>query len=666
MPFALASAGLTLLYEMCLGEGRRKGWFGGDGGPLGRTPVPYPFQIFAFMVGFILVFRSTFAYRRFWEGRTSLAVMEAMFLETVTLVMNFDCGTLPADISEDAALAHARFSDAFLHYISLLHAVALQSLRQDYDMSNLRAHVDMMDPPPFDAADLWKAHVQKRKSEDSGEPMRFKARFRFWDLIFLRSSQLVRLAYNELMPLTVIGGVGEDEKVLLGHLPFEHGAGVSKGFKISSGEYVPGPGERVAVVLAWVNQILLDRRREGGINVPGPLMTRVYGVLSSGMLGYEQARKLQDTPFPFPLAQFSTTVLLTFGLALPLVSAAAIAQPALAAATSFASVLTHYALNELARDLEDPFIYDPNDLPLAAFQWKFNQKLLALSQTRRPLAPTERRLVRLRSLRRESAAGGVASGRSSDRSALSPGEAGGRRIGGTSYILDDVLSLPTDDETPSPPSTVSSTRHRSSSLGSVELTTWRPGFGRPLSAVPEAETESGEETGRPDAFRPVSPITIQIQEIRREVEPRGSTTSFGSSDIDGSRPSDGANSPTSAASSPDETSPTEDATRIRRAREEYTGRFAQDAASPRRMHGEYVVVGSPANDFSSKDGATPGSARSSTNFGSSISGSSWDDCSSVVSGLPSTVASSPTSGSTAEGPPRLVRSWPRHSRGESS
>lgn len=33
-----------------------------------------------------------------------------------------------------------------------------------------------------------------------------------------------------------------------------------------------------------------------------------------------------------------------------------------------AAVLTYWALNEVARDLEDCFLYDPNDAPLARLQ----------------------------------------------------------------------------------------------------------------------------------------------------------------------------------------------------------------------------------------------------------------------------------------------------------
>lgn len=35
---------------------------------------------------------------------------------------------------------------------------------------------------------------------------------------------------------------------------------------------------------------------------------------------------------------------------------------------NFLSVQSYWCLNEVARDLEDPFVYDPNDLPLARYQ----------------------------------------------------------------------------------------------------------------------------------------------------------------------------------------------------------------------------------------------------------------------------------------------------------
>lgn len=55
----------------------------------------------------------------------------------------------------------------------------------------------------------------------------------------------------------------------------------------------------------------------------------------------------------------------------------------------FITLLIYFALNELAKGLEDPFIYDPNDLPLTRHHYDFNERLLAIARTKRPLSNRE-------------------------------------------------------------------------------------------------------------------------------------------------------------------------------------------------------------------------------------------------------------------------------------
>lgn len=55
----------------------------------------------------------------------------------------------------------------------------------------------------------------------------------------------------------------------------------------------------------------------------------------------------------------------------------------------FITLLTYFALNELAKGLEDPFIYDPNDLPLTRHHYDFNERLLAVARTKRPTSNRE-------------------------------------------------------------------------------------------------------------------------------------------------------------------------------------------------------------------------------------------------------------------------------------
>lgn len=66
-----------------------------------------------------------------------------------------------------------------------------------------------------------------------------------------------------------------------------------------------------------------------------------------------------------------------------------VANVPVAVLTTFAAVHTYVTLNEVARDIEDPFFYDPNQLPLPQMQYKMNERLLAVTKTARPSAFTD-------------------------------------------------------------------------------------------------------------------------------------------------------------------------------------------------------------------------------------------------------------------------------------
>lgn len=44
-------------------------------------------------------------------------------------------------------------------------------------------------------------------------------------------------------------------------------------------------------------------------------------------------------------------------------------------------VQAYWALNEVSREMEDPFCFEPNDIPLARLQYQFNERLLAQVNT---------------------------------------------------------------------------------------------------------------------------------------------------------------------------------------------------------------------------------------------------------------------------------------------
>jgi len=152
-------------------------------------------------------------------------------------------------------------------------------------------------------------------------------------------------------------------------------AGLIEAMCSSSGNSVD---ERVALLMSEVHWIVAKRRLEGGCNVSGPEMTRMWKTLTDGHAGYMQARKIADTPFPFPHAQIIMLGLLMFAFFCPVICVAYLDSWWMLCAVNFVCVWSFYSMNEVCRELEDPFTYDPNDLPLVQLAHEFNERMLAV------------------------------------------------------------------------------------------------------------------------------------------------------------------------------------------------------------------------------------------------------------------------------------------------
>lgn len=148
--------------------------------------------------------------------------------------------------------------------------------------------------------------------------------------------------------------------------------------------------DRVFLVVSWIFELMVKRVHEGGLPVGAPILSRTYQVLSDGHLGYFQASKVADTPFPFPYVQLVSLLLVIFNTIAPLVIASFvgtfeeerdIAHPyglVLIVCLSFFVSLGYTALNEVARELEEPYGFGPNHLPLVQFQEQWNSRILHL------------------------------------------------------------------------------------------------------------------------------------------------------------------------------------------------------------------------------------------------------------------------------------------------
>jgi len=227
-------------------------------------------------------------------------------------------------------------------------------------------------------------------------------------------------------------------------------------------------------------RLITERRCRGGMRgIDPPAVARVYQCLSDGMHGYHQARKVEDTPFPFPYAQMVTVMLALMVFVVPLVAVSKLGHdhrdgdpqssdidrhfqqiahgpwvefwwrllsPALGPALCFVTILCYYGLNEVARDLEEPFLYPPNDLPCSTFQDDLNLRLLASAQAacdgEAPFSGFDERTSRAEEEAEAQAAGALLEW---VRAAAEPPSAGPSPCDHKPTPLDASQSLPQDD-----------------------------------------------------------------------------------------------------------------------------------------------------------------------------------------------------------------------------
>merc|ERR1711924_293935 len=81
------------------------------------------------------------------------------------------------------------------------------------------------------------------------------------------------------------------------------------------------------------------------------------------MGGYSQAEKLADIPFPFMFAQ----ILVVAPFAITLLTGDTVLAPII----SVVVVLNFWALNEMAKELENPFGVEANNVPIVDHHERF-------------------------------------------------------------------------------------------------------------------------------------------------------------------------------------------------------------------------------------------------------------------------------------------------------
>lgn len=145
---------------------------------------------------------------------------------------------------------------------------------------------------------------------------------------------------------------------------------------------------KVCALQHMIQVLITHNLRIGVLDIPPPILSRVYQTLSRGFVNLLNAVKIKDTNFPFPWAQMIMILLVVHSVFTPCVVTSFMTSYQWAIPVTFVPVFGMFALNQVAAQLEMPFGQDDNDLPLEHFQKEMNQSLLQLMHEMSDHLPT--------------------------------------------------------------------------------------------------------------------------------------------------------------------------------------------------------------------------------------------------------------------------------------
>eukprot|EP01071_Lankesteria_metandrocarpae_P010662 Lankesteria_metandrocarpae@DN5363_c0_g1_i1.p1 len=134
------------------------------------------------------------------------------------------------------------------------------------------------------------------------------------------------------------------------------------------------------LVAYWITEEVTNEHvmGAGGLAVPPPILSRTYQLFNNGNVAFNQACKIEDTPFPFPYIQLLHVMNLCVLVMTPIVMACWISNIPLACIFTWLAVGAFHSLFAAAGLMESPFGTRPNDLPLIQLNSEFIKRLIAI------------------------------------------------------------------------------------------------------------------------------------------------------------------------------------------------------------------------------------------------------------------------------------------------
>jgi len=127
-----------------------------------------------------------------------------------------------------------------------------------------------------------------------------------------------------------------------------------KGFEQESMDFLNSSPDKVEVILQWIQRSIILQAQNGVLPAPPPILSRAFQEVSRGIVNLQNARKIAEFPYPYPLAQISMILQMLHWIMTPF--AVALALPRFwATCLAFGSIFVLWCVHFNALDLEFPF-----------------------------------------------------------------------------------------------------------------------------------------------------------------------------------------------------------------------------------------------------------------------------------------------------------------------
>merc|ERR1719265_1034378 len=89
-------------------------------------------------------------------------------------------------------------------------------------------------------------------------------------------------------------------------------------------QFLNAAPDKVEVILQWIQRSMVIQEQTGVLPVAPPILSRAFQEVSRGIVNLQNARKIADFPYPYPLAQVSMILQLLHYISLPFAAAFAL------------------------------------------------------------------------------------------------------------------------------------------------------------------------------------------------------------------------------------------------------------------------------------------------------------------------------------------------------